>query len=259
MWGAIVGDTVGSVYEWNRIKTTDFEFFGPNCEYTDDSVCTAAVAHILLGDMPPAPTLQQWCRRHPGRGYGGMFGEWIELPNPKPYGSYGNGAAMRVSPAAYLNRRRTLDDALHAADRVTAITHDHAEGMKGARATTHAIWLGFQGTTPNGIRRIVEAEYGYDLSRTLAEIRPDYRFDETCQGTVPEAITCAVEASSFEDAVRNAVSLGGDADTLAAIAGPIAESLFGVPTETIETTKQRYLDQAPDIVETMKRLYAKVR
>lgn len=258
MWGAIVGDTVGSMYEWNRIKTTDFEFFGPNCEYTDDSVCTAAVAHILLEDMPPAPTLQQWCRRHPGRGYGGRFAEWIELADPKPYGSYGNGAAMRVSPAAYLNRRRTLDDALHAADRVTAITHNHAEGMKGARATTHAIWLAFQGTTPDGIRRIVEAEYGYDLSRTVAEIRPDYRFDETCQGTVPEAITCAVEASNFEDAVRNAVSLGGDSDTLAAIAGPIAESLFGILAEAVETTKQRYLGQASDIVETMNRLYGKV-
>ena len=255
MWGAIIGDTVGSTYEWNRIKTKNFEFFGPECEYTDDSVCTAAVAQILLDNLPPASTLQQWCSRHPGRGYGGMFAQWIDVADPEPYGSYGNGAGMRVSPAAYLSRHRTLDDALEAADRVTAITHDHAEGMKGARATTHAIWLALRAAQPDDIRRAVEGEYGYDLSRSVDQIRPDYRFDETCQGTVPEAITCALEAASFEDAVRNAVSLGGDADTLAAIAGPIAEGMFGIPAEFIDTTKQLYLGQAPDIVDVVEKLY----
>ena len=257
MWGAIIGDTVGSMYEWDRIKTKDFEFLGPECEYTDDSVCTAAVAQILLDDLPPASTLQQWCRRHPGRGYGGMFGNWIEISDPQPYGSFGNGAAMRVSPAAYVNRRRTLEDALKAADRVTAITHDHPEGMKGARATTHAIWLALQGTEPDDIRRVIENEYGYDLSRSVDQIRPHYLFNETCQETVPEAITCALEAASFEDAVRNAVSLGGDADTLAAIAGPIAEGSFGLPGELIDATIQRYLQEAPDIVDAMQRLYGK--
>ena len=184
--GAILGDIAGSRFEWNRIKTKDFDFFGPECEFTDDSVCTAAVAEILLDDLSPAATLRRWCRRHPGRGYGGMFAKWIETDDPAPYGSFGNGAAMRVSPAAFLHRHSVVEDALMAANRVTAITHNHPEGMKGARATTHAIWLAFQGVAPRKIRRTVEHAYGYNLSRTVDEIRPGYSFDETCQRTVPE-------------------------------------------------------------------------
>ena len=199
--------------------------------------------------------MQEWCRRHPGRGYGGCFRGWIEQPNPEPYGSYGNGAAMRVSPVAYVNRERALEDAIADSDRVTAITHDHPEGMKGARAATHAIWLGFQDVTEEGIRQAISKHYGYDLSRSVAEIRPGYRFEASCQGTVPEAITCALEARNFEEAVRNAVSLGGDADTLAAIAGPIAEALHGIPPEFISTAKDRYLTEGADIVEVMERLY----
>ena len=255
MWGAIIGDIVGSMYEWNRIKTKEFEFYGSSCEYTDDTVCTAAVAEILLDDLPPAATLRRWCRRHPGRGYGGMFSWWIKQPILEPYGSYGNGAAMRVSAAAYLNRRRPLKAAFDASDSVTVVTHDHPEGAKGARATTHAIWLALQGSTPDDIRRAVAEEYDYDLSRSVDEIRPGYTFDETCQGTVPEAITCALESSSFEDAIRNAISLGGDADTLAAIAGPIGEALHGIPANLIATAKHVHLEAAPDIIEVMKRLY----
>ncbi|MCY3877813.1 MAG: ADP-ribosylglycohydrolase family protein [Rhodobacteraceae bacterium] len=255
MWGAVIGDIIGSVYEWDRIKTKEFEFFQAECFYTDDTVCTAAVADILLNDSPAAQTLQHWCRQHPGRGYGGMFHRWIGFSQPEPYGSFGNGAAMRVSPAAYLHRHQTLEHVLRATDRVTAVTHNHAEGMKGARATSHAIWLGFQGGQPDGIRKIIKEKYGYDLSPSVDEIRPGYRFDETCQRTVPEAITCALEATSFEDAVRNAISLGGDADTLAAIAGPIAESLFGIPENLIRTVKQRYLEEASDITEVIDQLY----
>ena len=256
MWGAIIGDIVGSMYEWNRIKTTDFEFYGSECEYTDDSVCTAAVARILLDDRPAVATLQHWCRRHPHCAYGGFFAGWIHRTNPEPYGSFGNGAAMRVSPAAYLNRERRLEDALEAADRVTRITHDHPEGLKGARATTHAIRLAFRDRPASGIRRTIVEEYGYDLSRTVDDIRPGYGFDVTCQGTVPEAITCALESTSFEDAVRKAVSLGGDSDTLAAIAGPIAEAMHGIPQELIATARDVYLASAPDIVEVMERMYA---
>ena len=255
MWGAVIGDIAGSMYEWDRIKTKDFEFLGPECEYTDDTVCTAAIAEILLDALPAAATLQQWCRRHPGRGYGGMFAGWIETNDPAPYGSFGNGAAMRVSPAAYLNRHVAVEEALRAADRVTTITHNHPEGMKGARATAHAIWLAFQGAAAGKIRRTIEHAYGYDLSRTVDQIRPGYSFDESCQGTVPEAITCALESVSFEDAVRNAVSLGGDADTLAASAGPIAEALHGIPEEVISAVKQRYLGEASDIIRTVVRLY----
>ena len=255
MWGAIIGDIAGSMYEWNRIKTKDFDFFGADCEYTDDTVCTVAIAEILLDGSPAASTLQRWCRRHPNRDYGGMFASWIDQTEPEPYGSFGNGAAMRVSPAAFLNRDRPLEEALRAADRVTAVTHDHPEGMKGARATTHAIWLGFQGTGAAQIRRTIEHEYGYDLSRTVDEIRPGYSFDETCQRTVPEAVTCALESVSFEDAVRNAISLGGDSDTLAAIAGPIAEALHGLPQDLVDTATDTHLATAPDIVDVMERLY----
>lgn len=254
MWGAIIGDIVGSVYEWNWIKTKDFEFFSERGHFTDDSVCTAAVADMLLRDLPEAATLQEWCRRHPDMSYGGWLREWIGLESPEPYGSFGNGAAMRVSPAAYLNRD-DLAAALAASDRVTAITHDHAEGMKGARANVHAIWLALNGGDPSAIRATVEAEYAYDLSRTVNEIRPGYLYNETCQRCVPEALTCALESASFEDAIRNAVSLGGDSDTLAAIAGPVAEALHGIPGGVMATAMERYLGEAEDIVAVMEEMY----
>ena len=162
---------------------------------------------------------------------------------------------MRVSPATFLNRDQPLETALKAANNVTAITHDHPKGMKGTLATTHAIWLAFQDAGAERIRRTIEHAYGYDLSRTVDQIRPHYRFDETWQGTVPEAITCALESTSFEDAVRNAISLGGDADTLAAIAGPIAEALHGIPEHLVATAKERYLSEASDILRIMERMY----
>lgn len=257
MLGAIIGDIVGSVYEWNRIKTKDFPFLTDVCFFTDDSVCTVAVADILLHGLPPAETLQNWCRRYPDCSYGGNFGYWIYEDPPEPYHSYGNGAAMRVSPAAFLNRD-DLDAALSAADTVTEITHNHPEGMKGARATTHAIWLAFQGEPPAVIRQTIAAQYAYDLSRTVDTIRPAYFFDESCQGTVPEAITCALESVSFEDAVRNAISLGGDADTLAAIAGAIAEAMHGISETIQEHAVSRYFTDAPDMLEILQELYALV-
>ena len=257
MLGAIIGDIVGSIYEWNRIKTKDFAFFGHRCDFTDDSVCTVAVADILLHDRPPAETMQEWCCRYPGRGYGGMFGNWIYFDEPEPYGSYGNGAAMRVSPAAFLHRD-DLEAALVASDKVTAITHDHPEGMKGARATTHAIWLAYQGENVANIREVIAAEYDYDLTQTVDDIRPNYFFNETCQGTVPQAITCALESDSFEDAVRNAISLGGDSDTLGAIAGPIAEALHGIPQDIKEQAENRYLAGAPDIRQVIRKMYQTV-
>ena len=258
MWGAIIGDIVGSVYEWDRIKTKDFEFFSPRGHFTDDAVCTAAVADILLHDRLPAPTLQAWCRRYPHVSYGGWFRQWIGHESPEPYNSFGNGAAMRVSPAAFLHRD-DLAAALAASDRVTAVTHDHPEGMKGARATVHAIWLALNGEDPAMIRATITAEYGYDLTRTVDQIRPGYAFNETCQETVPESITCALESASFEDAIRSAVSLGGDSDTVAAIAGPIAEALHGIPGDVKVTAEERYLADAPDIVAVIEEMYGKVK
>ena len=254
MLGAIIGDIAGSIYEATPIKTKEFPFFAGSCRFTDDTVCTVAVADMLLHDLPPTETMQAWCRRHPHRGYGGNFGMWIHDDPPEPYGSYGNGAAMRVSPAAFLNRE-DLGAALSASDRVTEITHNHIEGMKGARATTHAIYLAFQGERPEDIRQVIVSEYGYALSQTVDEIRPFYSFDVTCQGSVPQAITCALESESFEDAVRNAISLGGDSDTLAAIAGPIAEALHDIPDELIERAESIYLIDAPDILDVIQEMY----
>ena len=257
MWGAIIGDIVGSHHEFKRppTKTKEFTFFHPHCHVTDDSVCTAAVADILTHDRPAAATLQQWCRRHPdGRyGYGSMFEDWIFREPPEPYRSFGNGAGMRVSPAAFLNRG-DLEAALAAADGVTEVTHNHPEGMKGARATTHAIWLALAGEPPEGIRSTIATVYGYDLSESVDAIRPDYVFTEACQTTIPQAITCALESSSFEDAVRNAVSLGGDADTLAAIAGAVAEALHGIPEELHERASP-YLTDEQEIELALRTMY----
>ena len=257
MLGAIIGDIVGSVYEWNRIKTKEFPFLTDACFFTDDTVCPVAVADILLHGLPPAETLQNWCRRYPDCSYGGNFGYWIYEDPPEPYHSYGNGAAMRVSPAAFLNRD-DLDAALSAADTVTEITHNHPEGMKGARATTHAIWLAFQGERPEAIRQTIATVYDYNLSRTVDTTRPAYDFNESCQGTVPQAITCALESDSFEDAVRNAISLGGDADTLAAIAGAIAEAMHGIPETFKEHAVPRYFTDASDMLEITQKLYSLV-
>ncbi len=259
MLGAVIGDIVGAPYEFSphHIKTKDFPLFGPYSRFTDDTVCTAAVADILMHDKPPAQTMQRWCRRHPKKGYGGNFGKWIYSSNPAPYNSWGNGAGMRVSPAAFLNKD-SLSNALEASDKVTRITHNHPEGMKGARATTHAIWLAFNDVDPQEIRSWIVSTYGYDLSKSVDEIRPDYSFNESCQETVPQAITCALESTSFEDAIRNAVSLGGDSDTLAAIAGPIAEALHGIPREISAEAKRRLvdtLDRPLDILEAVRMMY----
>ena len=256
MLGAIIGDIVGSIYEPKdrRIKTKDFPFFSENCRFTDDSVCTTAVADALLHNLPPAETMRDWGRRYPNCGFSQIFKEWIASEMDAPNCTFRNGAAMRVSPAAFLNRG-DLNAALLAADKVTVISHDHPEGIKGARATTHAIWLAYRGENVAGIREVITTEYGYDLTRTVDEIRPDYAFDMTCQGTVPQAVTCALESENYEDAVRSAISLGGDSDTLGSIAGGIAEALHGIPEDIKEAAENRYLAKAPDIIELMREMY----
>ena len=259
MWGAIIGDIAGSRFEGSRGGPKDFELFHRHCTYTDDTVCTAAVAHIVVNDRKPDSTLQQWCRRHPGRGYGGAFRKWIASDVPAPYGSFGNGAAMRVSPVALLYRGASLEEALAVSDRVTKITHDHPEGIKGARAVTEAIWLAGRGEGTEVLRREITKRYGYDLERSLEDIRPSHRFDVTCQGTVPTALVCTLESTSLEDAVRSAVSLGGDADTLAAIAGAIGEALHGLPEQLLQTVRERYLRDADDITGALDVLYGRTK
>ena len=229
MLGAVIGDIVGSIYEFNNHRSKVFDLFGTNAIFTDDTVCTVALANSLVSGGDPVITLQTWCRRYPTRGYGSRFRQWIRSPDPRPYNSLGNGAAMRVSSAAWLGV--DIDQSLAMADRITEITHNHPEGLRGARATCHTIRMAIDGASIGQIREAVESIYGYDLSRTLDEILPDYQFDETCQGTVPVALICALTASDFEDAIRNAISVGGDSDTIAAIAGSVAEPLFGIPKE----------------------------
>ncbi|GAB4362732.1 MAG: ADP-ribosylglycohydrolase family protein [Methylohalobius crimeensis] len=253
MIGAIAGDIIGSVYEGHPCKTKDFTpLFSPEAHFTDDTVLTVAVADTLLNGRDPVKAFKEWGRRYPDSGWGGMFAQWLFSERTQPYGSFGNGAAMRVSPAGLLGKG--LNEAREMAEYVTRITHDHPEGIKGAIATATAIVLARQGTEAEAIRRTVQQDYGYDLDRTVDTIRPGYGFDATCQGTVPEAIVCALEAADYEDAVRNAVSLGGDADTLAAITGGIAEARFGIP----QSIAQEAFHHLPgDMQVVMETLYAR--
>ncbi|NLT33791.1 MAG: ADP-ribosylglycohydrolase family protein [Acidobacteria bacterium] len=224
MIGAIAGDIIGSVYEAHPIKTRDFPLFGPGCRFTDDTVLTVAVAQAILEDGDYARWVRRLGRRYPWAGYGGAFSSWLQSDAPEPYHSWGNGSAMRVSPVGWAFD--TMERVLEEAARSAAITHDHPEGIKGAQAAALAVFLARTTRDKERVRREVTARFGYDLTRTLAEIRPGYAFDVSCQGSVPEAIIAFLEADSYEDAVRNAVSLGGDSDTLAAIAGGIAEACF---------------------------------
>ena len=269
MLGAIIGDIVGSVYEFDNIKTKDFPLFREDCFFTDDTVMTCAVAEAVMnggGKDDFIDAMKKYGRMYPDAGYGDRFGTWIMSDDREPYNSFGNGSAMRVSPCAWVwdcgftARTGCLPSKAMEITRLSAaVTHNHPEGIKGAMATADAIFMcryffgGHHGDFQQPInndpaeckRRIkehIEREYGYDLSRTLDEIRPTYRFNETCQETVPQAIIAFLESADFEDAIRNAISLGGDSDTLAAITGSIAEAAYGIP-EWIKDKAYSYLDE----------------
>lgn len=248
MYGAIIGDIVGSIYEFDNIKTKDFPLFSDSCTYTDDTIMTIAVANALMlsqnlnGDFKEllVKEMQHFGRKYPYGGYGGMFSQWLNEETPKPYNSFGNGSAMRVSPCGLI--AKTLDEALLLARQSAEVTHNHIEGIKGAEATAAAIFLANSGKNKDEIRRYIEAHF-YSLNKTLDEIRPDYYFNETCQQTVPQAIIAFLESKSFEDAIRNAISLGGDSDTLAAITGSIAWSFYcggkdKLPTDMLNIKKR---------------------
>lgn len=229
MLGAIIGDIAGSVYEFNNHRAKDFEpFFHSRCFFTDDTVCTVAVAESLTRHIDPAVALRDWGRRywHNG-GWGMRFARWLGSDDEGPYNSFGNGSGMRVSPAGYL--ARSIDEAIRLSDHVTAVTHNHPEGMKAAAATSTAIYLARTGMVASRVRRNIADMFGYDLSKSVDGIRQGYRYTERAQDTIPQALTCALEAADFEDAIRNAISIGGDSDTIAAIAGGLAEALFGIP------------------------------
>lgn len=225
MLGAIAGDVIGSIYEWNNIKTKEFELFGPRCSFTDDTVLTVALAEAILDGGDYGRLLKAYAARYPRAGYGGRFKQWASSDDPTPYYSWGNGAAMRISPVGFAFN--SLDDVLAKAEHYTSVTHDHPEGIKGAQAVAASIFLARTGSSRDDIRRYVETTFGYDLSRRLDDVRPVYRFDSSCQGTVPEAIIAFLESTDFEDAIRNAISIGGDSDTIACITGGIAQAFYG--------------------------------
>jgi len=225
MLGAIAGDIVGSVYENFRTKRKDFRLFHPFCFFTDDTVLTVAVAAAVLDDLDLGRTLRRYAWRRPMRGYGPRFYRWMLTLGAHPYRSLGNGAAMRVSPAAYA--AKNVDEVLALAKRSAECTHNHPEGIKGAQAVAFALFSARTGKTREEIRATVAERFGYDLRRSVAQIRPGYKLDLTCPGSVPEAIIAFLDSHDYEDAIRNAVSLGGDADTQAAIAGAIAEAFYG--------------------------------
>jgi ADP-ribosylglycohydrolase len=230
MIGAIAGDIIGSVYEFDPIRTKDFPLFSPLCSFTDDTVLTVAIADAILNGRSYLEAVREIGRRYPDAGYGGFFFRWLHSEDSRPYNSWGNGSAMRVSPIgfAFQDEESVLDEAARTAE----ITHNHPEGVKGAQATALAIFLARSGRTKDEIRRTIQKRFGYDLERTVDEIRPSYSFNESCQRTTPEAIIAFLDSTSFEDAIRNSISLGGDSDTLACITGGIAEAFYGeVPSE----------------------------
>ncbi|WP_136807179.1 ADP-ribosylglycohydrolase family protein [Desulfosediminicola flagellatus] len=224
MIGAIAGDIIGSVYEHSPIKTKDFPLFHQLCRFTDDSVLTVAVADAILTGSSYLHSLREIGRRYPDAGYGGSFYRWLYSEQPHPYNSWGNGAAMRVSPVGF--SFNTIDEVLAEAERSACITHNHPEGIKGAQATALAIYLAKTGASKGELKKEIANRFGYDLNRTVEKIRPHYRFDISCQGTVPEAIIAFLDSNSYEDAVRNAISLGGDSDTLGCITGGIAQAFY---------------------------------
>lgn len=241
MLGAIAGDMIGSRFEWHNHKSKDFELFTDASRFTDDSVLTIALADSLLSGIPFTEKLKEYFWRYPHAGYGGRFFRWAGSDSSEPYNSFGNGSAMRVSPVGwYFNDLSTV---LSEARRSAAVTHDHPEGIKGAQATATAIFLARSGENKADIRDFVVERFGYQFDFTLDSIRPHYRFDVTCQGSVPQALQAFFEARDFEDSIRNAVSIGGDSDTIACITGSIAEAFYGGVPGPIAEQVWRRLDK----------------
>jgi len=231
--GAVIGDVIGSVFEWNNIKTTDFNLFNPKCDFTDDTVLTIAVTDCILDKKDLAKTIWEYGRKYRGRGYGGSFRNWLQEDNLKPYGSYGNGSAMRASAVGFAFD--DLETVLQFAKQTAEVTHNHPEGIKGAQATATAIFLARQGKSKQEIRDYITSTFNYNLDFTLNEIRPTYNFDVTCQGSVPQAIVAFLESSDFENAIRLAISIGGDSDTIACITGGIASAYYKhISTEILD-------------------------
>jgi len=249
--GAVAGDIIGSRFEWNNYKAKDFELFGKYCHFTDDSVMTIAVTKALLecnGNYEnlsdkAISSMQQIGKLYPSAGYGGSFHVWLLSLTPKPYNSWGNGSAMRVSACAYM--AKSLEEAMELSHKVTAVTHNHPEGLKGAEAIAVATYMALHGSTKEEIKQYVLKNY-YNIDFTLDSIRDSYHFDVSCQGSVPQALQAFFEAEDYEDAIRNAISIGGDSDTISAITGAVACAYYGMPNEIKE---KAYAILTPDLKE----------
>src|SRR3989338_2230438 len=241
MIGAIAGDIVGSIYEFHAIKTQDFSLFGPGSMYTDDTVLTVAVAESIINSRDYGSVIKEYGKRYPNAGYGTMFQRWLFSDRSVPYNSFGNGSAMRVSPIGLAFD--TLDKVMGEAKKSAEITHNHPEGIKGAQAVAAAVFLYKVGESKENIKKLIEGNFGYSLNQTLDEIRPYYRFDETCQGSVPQAIIAFLESENYEDAIRKAVSLGGDSDTIACITGGIAHAYYKIIPDYIIIESKKRLPQ----------------
>lgn len=244
MLGAIIGDIVGSRFEFNNTHKTDFELFHKDCSFTDDTICTVAIADAILRKCSYQESLLRWCRSYPNPmgGYGGRFAQWVNSNTPKPYNSYGNGSAMRVSPVAWAFDN--LDDVLAEAEKTALPTHNHPEGIKGAKAVAHAIWHFRAGGTPREFLSFINLYYP-DFTPALATMG---KFDETAMGTVPLCLNIITGSTDYEDAIRNAIALGGDSDTIAAIVGSIAEARWGVPWHIGERAIQFLPQSMQDVI-----------
>ena len=248
MLGAIAGDVIGSVHEFDAPKSTDFPLLTPRSQFTDDTVMTIATAHAIVSGVPYGRAYHDFGNRYRNRGYGLRFARWLDAASPAPYDSWGNGSAMRVSPVGFAFD--DLETVLREAQRSAEVSHNHPEGIKGAQATAFAIYAARTGASKADIRSEIARRFDYDLDRRVDEIRPSYTFNESCQKTVPEAVIAFLESTNVEDAIRLAISLGGDADTLAAIAGGIAHAFYGGVPDAIESAvKERLPAEFLDVID----------
>ena len=251
MIGVIAGDIIGSVHEHAITKSTDFPLFDPLCRFTDDTVLTVATAHAILTGIPYDVAYREFGRQHPDAGYGGLFYGWLLAEEPLPYNSWGNGSAMRVAPVGFAFS--TVEDVLREAERSAAVTHNHLEGIKGAQATALAVYMARSGASKNEIRHELARRFGYELNRTVEQIRPDYEWDVSCQRSVPEAIIAFLDSTGVEHAIRLAISLGGDADTQAAIAGGIAEAFYRqVPNAIVAPVRERLHPRFIEVIDAFR-------
>jgi len=254
--GAVAGDVIGSAFEWHNIKTTDFELFCPQSTFTDDSVLTIATMDVLINKKDYAQVYHKYGRKFHNRGFAQGFYFWILSDNPKPYNSWGNGSAMRVSPVGWFCTN--IDDVLMEAKRSAEVTHNHPEGIKGAQAVASAVFMARNGKTKEEIKKFITETFNYDLERKIDDIRPGYKFDVSCQGSVPEAIIAFLESTDFENAIRLAISIGGDSDTIACITGGIAEAYYKtIPENIIDNVINALPEDLVNIIEAFSKMYRK--